>query len=109
MKALYKFILFLSFIAIGTPVYVVSTALPTQAQYNSSSNWEYLGEVTAYDEFRVLTRHGKLYVKSIGNRLMYKFVYEGKEYSVSKSSKVYQCNAQVTIGSGTWYLSVPEW
>lgn len=102
-------ILILSVVFIGSPILLTITSIPTEAQYNSSSNWEYLGEVTAYDEFRVLTRHGKLYVKALGTRLMYKFIYEGKEYSVSKSSKVYQCNAQVTIGSGTWYLSVPEW
>ena len=102
-------ILILSFVFIGSPILMTITSIPTEAQYNSSRNWEYLGEVTATDSYRIFNRTGKLYVKALGNRLMYKFEYEGAEYSVSRSSEMRGYNAQISYKGHPYYLNVPEW
>lgn len=48
---------------------------------------------------------GSLFAKTLGNRIIYKVISYGKEYSVSRCTDVKGYNAKTSLG----YLNVPEW
>lgn len=98
-----------SLILMGTPLLaatIIST--PTYAQYNNNnSTWEFVGTTTAIGNISSI--NGQLYVKAIGDRLIYKFIYAGTEYSVSKVNNVRGYNAQIIFFDRVYYLNVPDW
>ncbi|MCH5226764.1 MAG: hypothetical protein J1F16_02970 [Muribaculaceae bacterium] len=107
MKRLKIILIIISIISI--PVIVPAVTIPVQAQYNSVNTWEYIGDVIATDLSGVFTRSGQLYVKVIGGRFIYKFIYNDEEFSVTKCTEYKGYNAKITRGKSFWLLNVPEW
>lgn len=89
----------------------VSSSINTQ----QSSNWEYLGKVSAKSHSKHLGTEVELYVRVIGQRTFYQVRYEGKSYSVSLGKFSFgdssiQYNASFTYKDGlfstTYYFNL---
>lgn len=101
-----------SLILIGTPLLAATMiSTPSYAQYyNNNSTWEYIGDIQIHgkalssDGYHLIY-DGSLFAKTLGNRIIYKVISYGKEYSVSRCTDVKGYNAKTSLG----YLNVPEW
>lgn len=72
--------------------------------------WEKLGQLTARAKKEGEIRIGGLYVKTIGEKFMYKFVarVDKNEYVVAPA-KDEKYNAYITFGEDDFYFNVPQW
>ena len=92
------------------PILTLSiSTIPVYSQNSNSNNgWEYVGNVQIYGSLSSdygLIYEGSLFAKTIGNRIIYKVVSYGKEYSVTQCTDIKGFNAKTSLG----YLNVPTW
>ena len=74
-----------------------------------SNGWEYIGDVNIY--WPGYTSTGKLYVRVMGNRLFYKLVRSGNEYTVISNpdyGKSGYPSGHYKYKAGDYYLDLPE-
>ena len=109
-----KYLVVLSILTGFSPVTAMSTT-PSASEEATSNGWEKLGSVRAENKFGTTVHlYGTLYVKVIGNRLMYKFVTkDGKELPVNRAKTGSKTNAYIEYNDGRsiadYYFDVPEW
>lgn len=77
-----------------------------------SNGWEYIGDVHLYSSNGGSYGDGKLYVKAMGNRLFYKVVRYGDEYTVISNPDYGKSQSSVGkykyMAGGSYYLNLPE-
>ena len=112
MRYLKIFLLSLMMLTI-TPASLVLTSGPATAQNNE--RWEYIGNTTAVNPYVYNDNiSGRLYVKVVVNRLMYKFeetTYSTNNttYSVIEDDSERGYNAVINVKGQKYYLKVPGW
>lgn len=95
----------------STPIALLTiSSIPANSQNYNNSTWEYIGEVQIHgkalsNDGYHLVYDGSLFAKTIGNRIIYKVLSYGKEYSVTQCTDVKGYNAMTSLG----YLNVPVW
>lgn len=88
-----------NFIEVVPPVEVDAVSV-------QSNGWEYIGDVVLNNGYT-----GKLYVRVMGNRLFYKLVYYGNEYTVISNpdyGKSQSSSGRYKYKAGDYYLNLPE-